>query len=173
MFRLKTVEPKEATGLVAEVYGSLPQGMDVPGPMLMMSASPEILRRQAAFAGYFRGHPVLSRKFLTLVRYIASADAGFSFCIGFNGDLLKSVGLNDVDLEAIQDDPSLAPLDEREKALLLLVAKTLRKPDELSDADIQAVRDLGYQDSDIFDAMWQGASMRGPAVLFNALAKAC
>ncbi|CAO0821651.1 hypothetical protein DFAR_2520003 [Desulfarculales bacterium] len=44
----------------------------------------------------------------TLTSYLSVVYQGYSFCVGLNGNLLKSVDLSDVDLEAINDDPSQA-----------------------------------------------------------------
>ncbi len=171
MFRLKTQDPREATGAVADTYALFPPQIGVPGPLIMMSASPELVGRQAEFFKYFRAHPRLSFKLQALLRYLMAAEAGYGFCVGFNGNMLKMTGLSDVDLEAVQDDPSLAPLAENEKALLSFVVKALRQPDQVSDDQVRALRDLGWADPDIFDAMWIGANMLGMARLFNALAR--
>ncbi|MFH1035296.1 MAG: hypothetical protein V1806_12375 [Pseudomonadota bacterium] len=171
MFRLKTVDPQEASGALAEAYAVFPPQIGVPAPMVMLSASPALALRQVEFIKYFIQHPTLSFKLLALIRYLVAADNGFSFCIGLNGNMLKMTGLTDVELEALHEDPSQAPLPEKEKALLLLVLKTLRASDQVTDADLEALRALGWADSDIMDAMWMGANMIGNSRLFGALVK--
>jgi alkylhydroperoxidase family enzyme len=172
MFRLQTVDPQEATGPVAEAYNIFPPQIGVPTPFQMISASPALASLQAGFVKHFMAHQNLSFKLQALIRYLSAADQGFSFCVGLNGNMLKFTGLSDVDLEAIHEDPGQAPLDEREKALLLLTRKALRTPEVLSDADFDQVRAHGYSDADIMDALWLGAGMQGMASLFKALVKA-
>ena len=171
MFRLKSVDPKEATGPVAEAYGVFPPQIPVPLPMRMMSASPEIARLQSNLIKYFMTHPRLNMGLLALIRYISAADQDYAFCVGFNGNMLKMTGLGDVDLEAVTDDPAKAPLNDKDKAIFLVVVKALRTPEQITDADVEAVRAKGWEDSDIFDAMWVGAGMVPAALLMKALSK--
>lgn len=173
MFRLQTVDPETATGPVAEAYAVFPPGMGVPAPLRMLSASPALAGIQAQLIRYFMGHPRLDQRLLGLIRYLVAADQGYAFCTGFNGNLLKMFGLSDVDLEAIQDDPDSAPLADREKALLKFVLKTLRAPEEVGEEDVPALRQMGWQDSDILDALWHGGGMLAPARLMKALGIAC
>lgn len=171
MFRLQTIAPEEASGAVAQAYQVFPPQIGVPAPLQMLSASPALVSLQAGFIKHFMTHPKLSPTLQALIRYLSAADQGYAFCVGLNGNLLKSVGLSDVDLEAIHDDPSQAPLDDNEKALLLLTHKALRTPQALTDADFDAVRARGFSDADIMDALWSGAGMKAMASLFQALVK--
>jgi hypothetical protein len=169
MFRLQTVDPKDATGPVAELFNSFPPQVGVPGPLLMMSASPDIVTLQGNFFKYFRAHERLSFKLQAIIRYLVAADLGYSYCVGFNGNLLKAVGLTDVEMEAVHADLDKAPLEPRELALLKFVLGALRQPEQTQDADIAALRGAGWQDSDIFDALWIGAGMIAAGTLFKAL----
>ncbi|MBI5521601.1 MAG: hypothetical protein HY910_03145 [Desulfarculus sp.] len=171
MFRLQTIAPEQATGDVAQAYKVFPPQIGVPAPLQMLSASPALVSLQAGFIKHFLAHPKLSFQLQALIRYLSAADQGYAFCVGLNGNLLKSVGLSDVDLEAIHDDPSQAPLDGKEKALLLLTQKALRTPEALGDADFDGVRALGFSDADIMDALWIGAGMKSMSCLFQALVK--
>jgi hypothetical protein len=169
MFRLKTIAPDQASGEMAQAYSVFPPQVGVPLPLQLMSASPQIAILQSGFIKYFMGHPNLNFRLLALIRYLAAADQGYAFCTGFNGNMLKMTGLDDVNLEAIAEDPATAPLEPKDQAMLVFVAKALRTPDQVEDADIQPLRDLGWADSDIFDALFHGAAMRTPAVLMKAL----
>lgn len=171
MFRLQIIAPEQATGEVAQAYQVFPPQIGVPAPLQMLSASPALVPLQAGFIKHFLTHPKLSFKLQALIRYLSAADQGYSFCVGLNGNLLKSVGLSDVDLEAIHDDPDQAPLDDNEKALLLFTRKALRTPEALTDADFDGLRALGFSDGDIMDALWIGAGMKSMASLFKALVK--
>jgi alkylhydroperoxidase family enzyme len=137
----------------------------------MMSASPDIVGLQGQFFKYFRAHPRLGFKLQALIRYLVAADLGYSYCVAFNGNLLHSVGLTDVELEAVHADLAQAPLEDKEKALLSFVMVTLRQPEQTQDAEIAALRAAGWQDSDIFDALWIGAGMIAAGTLYKALSR--
>jgi hypothetical protein len=170
MFKLDVVQPENATGKAAEAYAVFPEGVPVPLPMVMMSASPDLAKLQSNVLSYYIQHPNLSTPLLACLRYLVAADYGYSFCIRFNGDILGSLGVSVVDLEAMEDNPGAAPLEEREKALLKFVLKAIRQPESIQDGDIDSLRSLGFSDQDVFDALWHGVGMIGPSILFKALA---
>ncbi len=169
MFRLNYVPPEKATGKIAEAYAVFPKEVGVPAPMQMMSASPELASIQSGVIKYFMNHQTLSRKLLTLIRFLSAKECDYGYCIAFNSQFLKAFGLTDVDLDNIQADPATAPLDDKEKALLLFVVKSLDKPEQVTDADVASLRAKGWTDTDIFDALYHGAVMRAPSAMFKVL----
>jgi alkylhydroperoxidase family enzyme len=50
-------------------------------------------------------------------------------------------------------DPDNAPMDEGQRATLRLLAKVTREHEDLTAADVQAVRDAGVSDEAIVDAL--------------------
>ena len=46
MFLLDVVKPEDAAGKVAEAYSVFPEGIPVPEPLVMMSASPDLAEIQ-------------------------------------------------------------------------------------------------------------------------------
>ena len=67
------------------------------------------------------------------------------------------------------DSQSTAPLEDKERTMLVFVAKALRDPKSVSQADIDALRATGWTDSDTFDALAHGANLVAGAKIFNAL----
>ncbi len=59
-------------------------------------------------------------------------------------------------------------MDGKNKAMLLFVAKAIRSPETVTQEDVDALREVGWTDTDIFDAVFHGASMAGPSILFKA-----
>ena len=62
---------------------------------------------------------------------------------------------------------TVAVLPEAERELVTFVVRSIREPEEIASSDVQRLRDLGWCDSDIFDATFQGAFMLTSGVLFN------
>lgn len=62
MFKLKTVKPEEATGKVAEAYSVFPAGIPVPAPLILMSASPDLLQPQSQVIRHYMTHSKLDIK---------------------------------------------------------------------------------------------------------------
>ncbi len=171
MSYLKTVAPEDATGQVAEVYKPVLDmvGM-VPAPLQLMSASPNLLTLQKAVLDYYATHPALTQGLLALIRLLVSEELQYDYCISLNSNFLKMMGIaNDDQLAAVMADPNLAPMEEKEKALLALVLKACAKPEEVQEADVQNLRDLGWQDSDILDAISHGLMMVQGGILAKAV----
>ena len=161
MSLLKTVKPEEAEGLVAEVYKPLMEMMGmVPAPLQLYSASPNLMVLQKKVMDYFMSHPNLNAGLLALIRLLVAEELQYNYCISLNKTILKMIGIADDDhLAEIMANPDKAPLEEKDIALLKLVIKVCTKPDSVEEEDVQKARDLGWQESDIFDAIMHGMSM--------------
>ncbi|MCP4667641.1 MAG: hypothetical protein GY849_14900 [Deltaproteobacteria bacterium] len=172
MFILNHVKPEEATGKVAEAYSVFPKGIPVPEPLILMSASPELTHLQSGVIRHFMTHEKLDMGLLAMIRYLVASEHNYQFCINLNGGILKMAGeMSDSDLKALKDNPGEAQLEESQKALLLFVLKVVRTPDEVQESDVDALRELGWSDQDIFEAAFHGASMIGASKLYRAFTK--
>lgn len=172
MMLLKTVSPEEATDKIADAYRIFPPQVPVPQPLVMMSASPELAYLQSRIIHYYQTQSGLDGELLSLIRYLVASRHEYAFCINFNSGLLqKAAGFSKEELEAIKADPSTAPLDEPQKALLLFVLKAVKTPQAVTSEDIEALHKLGWSDQNIFDAAYHGASMVGPSILYKAFVR--
>ncbi len=171
MSYLKTVSPEDATGQVAEVYNPVQEmwGM-VPAPIQLLSASPNLLTMRKTVIDYYATHPTLSPGLLALIRLLVAEEMQYDYCISLNSNIIKMMGItSDDQLAAVMADPQQAPMEEMEKALLALVIKACAKPETVQEADVQALRDLGWQDSDILDAISHGLMMVQGGILAKAV----
>jgi alkylhydroperoxidase family enzyme len=81
--------------------------------------------------------------------------------------LLEKQGLNDDDFRRLENDPCQTILEEHEDAMLAFVVKALKNPGAVTDADILKLRELGWTDKDMVDAMLHGVSMTNHAVMMQ------
>jgi alkylhydroperoxidase family enzyme len=170
MALVKTISPEEAEGKIKEAYSAfLKTAGVVPKPFEMMSASPDLMFLQGDIINYFMKHPTLGLPLLTHIRLMAAVAYDYAYCIAFNSNILKMVGADDQQIEAVKSDPEQATLDDKDKAMLLFVVKALKTPEAIEQPDVDALRALGWTDKDIFDALAHGAGMLGPSVMFKAL----
>jgi len=172
MFLLNTSSPDQAEGKVAQVYSVFPKHIGIPVPLQLLSASPGVLERQAGLIRYFMTHPRLSAGLLASIRYAIASKTGHTACEALNKGILKQMGMEEKEIEMLPLSPSSAPLEEQEEAMLSFVLRAFDAPSTVTAADVEALRQAGYQDGDILDALYHAAGMLAGSVLFKAFVRA-
>ena len=167
---LKTVGPGEASGEIEKIYQAFLDtvGM-VPPPFLMYSASPGIQALQADTIQYYRERSSLSPLLMALIRYLSAVALEIQPCIEFNAKALTVYGMTEVQVADLKMNPAAAPLDEKDGWLLAFVIKAVRTPESVSGSHIQKLRQLGWSDTDIFDALYISCMMVGMGTMMKAL----
>ncbi len=166
---LKTVSPEEAEGKVKEAYSFFEKmGAPVPLPMQMASTSPDLIELNSKGLKYFVTHPTLGFPLLAHIRMLVSVQEGYQYCEELNTGMLQMLaGSTQEDLDAAKADPSQAKLEDKDKAMLLYVLKVTQDPALSEKADIDALRGLGWEDRDIFDAVQHGLGMVSAGMAFK------
>lgn len=170
MALIKTVAVADAEGKVKEVYDRLMEtARTVPRPMQMMSASPDLLAIQIQSLGHYFRHPTLGFSLLAHIRLLVAHHFNYPYCVEFNSSLLQMLtDMTDEQLEAVKADPAAAPLDEKDKAMLLFVLKCVLSPDETGQGDVDVLKKMDWTEKDIFEAAHHGADMVRHGTLFKA-----
>lgn len=166
---IQTVAPSQAEGSVAAVYAEAEALFGrVPNAFQMYSGSPVLLETGWAQTRYFLGHPTLSFPLLALTRMLVSQDNRCDYCIDLNAAMLiNRAGFTPEQIAATRLDPNVAPLDAKDKALLLFTLKATRTPLEVGAADIAALKALGWQENEILDAVVHAARNLAADIVFN------
>lgn len=166
MYLLKTADPSGLTGKAAELFAMFPPHVSPPEPLKLMTASPGLLAVQAESIAYFRGHQELDFAMLAAIRLLASRHLEAPACIDFNGGLLASTGMGREELDALPGEGG--DFTDRQRALISFALKALKTPDKVCAEDLDALRELGWSDTAIYDAAAHAATMQIPAVLMRA-----
>lgn len=168
MSLIETTPPEKAQGKLAELYAEVEQlfGM-VPNNARMLGVSPEILDNQIQIMGHYMGHPTLSTPLLAMIRMLVSKACKSPYCQNLNTGLLSKAGITREQITSMQADPNQAPLDEKQKSLLLFVLKACDNPHSVAREDLDRLRALGWGDKDIFEAVAHGARMVGTNIIFD------
>lgn len=166
---IQTVAPSQAQGQVDEVYRQSKAILGrVPNAFQMYSGSPTLLETQWQQTAYFMRHSSLSFPLLALTRMLVSQDHRCDYCIDFNAAMLiERAGFTPEQIAAAKRDPAAAPLEAKDKAMLLFALKATRTPKEVSAADIDNLKALGWKESDILDAVAHAARNMAADVVFN------
>ncbi|MDX9788910.1 MAG: hypothetical protein RBT11_19195 [Desulfobacterales bacterium] len=160
MALINTVSPEQAEGTIKEAYDMFMKNLGViPKPLEMMSASPAIFDLQLQRIKYYTDHPTLSFALLSHIRYLVSRNLNYSFCTDFNKHILKKQGLKDDDILQMEADPTKSLLEEKESAMLAFVVKAVRAPGSVGGGEIKRLKEMGWEDRDLVDALAHGVNM--------------
>jgi len=168
MALLRTTPPERAEGKLAELYAEVEQtfGM-VPNNVRLLGVSPAILDNQIQLISHYMGHPTLSMPLLATIRLLVAKACHSAYCQNLNTGLLLKAGFTTEQIGAMKADPSQAPLDENQKALLLFVLKACENPHAVVAEDVERLKRIGWSEVDIFDAVAHGARMVGTNIIFD------
>ncbi len=167
---INVVEPSDAGGDVAAVYGEMQAAWEmIPNPMKLYGTIPALLRHRWEGFKVMAEYEAISPMFLTFLRMLVSQAHDCDYCIGLNeGMLIGMFGLPAEQVMATKANPEDAPLDDKDKALLLFALKASTAPMTTSKEDMAALRALGWSDADIFFAVNYAADMVASDILINA-----
>ncbi|MBW1864893.1 MAG: hypothetical protein JRI64_04495 [Deltaproteobacteria bacterium] len=168
MALIKTVDPEKAEGDVKEIYDALKTNIGViPSPMELASASPWMMKTMWQSIQYYTQHPNLGFGLLSTIRYLVAEEYDYAFCINFNKNFLKMQGMSDEDIQKATQDPAQAPLDDKDRAMLIFVMSAIKTPNAVTQADVDSLHSLGWGDGDILDAMSHATSMIGASIMMK------
>ncbi|MEN8180435.1 MAG: carboxymuconolactone decarboxylase family protein [Pseudomonadota bacterium] len=167
---INTIEPENAQGAVAEIYQEINEMFGfVPNAIKLDSINPEHMSRHWNAIKESVQHPSLSQKLFTIIRLMISEAQHCEYCIGLNaGMLIQMHGVSQEQIAEIGRDPAQAPLDEKEKALLLFVVKTVNDSNGTTAAEIEDLKAKGCSEREIFDTLAHGAQQAAGDIMLNA-----
>ena len=170
MSLIQTVPPEDAQGDVAAIYAQIQQAFgNIPNALKVWSASPFLLRQQWEFIAQAMQHKSLSGALLACIRLLVSRGNHCAYCVDMNtGLLINMYGWSPGDVEAMIDNPTQANLQARERAMLGLVLKAVTHSTSVAAADIAHLKEQGYSDQDILEAVAHGARMAAADFVLNA-----
>lgn len=166
---IQTIPPEEATGELTELYNIIISMRGTVGNNAkLFSVSPELLRQQMEFIKFYMNHPTLSLPLLAAIRIMVSGGEECQFCIDYNtGMLINMAGWTFEQVAEMRKDPKLANLPDREIAMLNLAIKAIRNAHGVTANDLDTLREMGWSDSDILDAVNHATRMLATDIIFN------
>lgn len=155
-------EVKAIFNEMKSMIGSVPNGMK------LWSVNPRALKAQWSGMKSILSLPKEEQKLYTIIRYLASDKNACNYCIGLNaGMLINYYGVTKDELISMQEDPASAPLDERNKALLLFAMKSIKDADSVSEYDINLLKQLGISEEEMFNIVLAASHMFVVNTLFK------
>ncbi len=168
MALINTVSVENAEGTIKEAYDMFMENLGIiPRPLEMMSASPAIFGHQLQKIQYYTDHPTLSFALLSHIRYLVAHNLSYSFCMDFNKLMLKKQGLEDDDIRKMEADPTKSLLEDKESAMLSFVVKAVKAQSSVEANEINQLKEMGWTDTDLVDALAHGVSMIDHAIMME------
>jgi uncharacterized peroxidase-related enzyme len=147
---VQTVPVDRANGDVRAMYERIEAAVGyVPNYAKLFSHRPQVMATWAAFLASIRGN--MDPRRYELVTLAAARALQCSYCMLAHGAILRRDFYPADQLTEIARDPAAADLAPAEVAMMAFVEKLARDANGVTRADVQALRDHGLTDAEIFD----------------------
>jgi uncharacterized peroxidase-related enzyme len=171
--KIKIIEDADATGDVAEAYEywrASSGRKQVPGVLKSLSARPDFLKQVVDFSNTIQfsdGH--LSRRHKEMIGSYASYLNNCAYCLDSHVFFLKTQGVSDQTMNAFMEgDLEKADITDAERALMKYVELVTKAAYRATPEDVQALRDAGWKEEQIAEAVYIIALF----AMFNRIANA-
>ena len=152
---------EQAKDDVKAVYSEIKAAFGiVPEPIKGLSLNPAMLRNTWEMYKIMGNNKNFSPKTTTMMRYLVAEANHCEYCVGFNkGMMLNIFKMSEDEINALQKDPSTAILDEKQKTMLLFMLKSTAHPADVTQADMDTLKKLGWSEKDIMEGVKQATEM--------------
>ncbi len=171
--KIKIIEDSEASGDVAEAYEywrASSGRQQMPGILKSLSARPDFLKQAVDFSNTIQfsdGH--LSRRHKEMIGSYASYLNNCAYCLDSHAFFLKMQGASEQTVAAFMEgNLEKADLTPAERALMKYVELVTKAAYRTTPEDVQALRDAGWQEQQIAEAVYIIALF----AMFNRIANA-
>jgi uncharacterized peroxidase-related enzyme len=165
---IQTVSEAEAEGKLREIYeGDRKSAGYVPNHAKVFSLRPDVLEAWRAFQGSIRKNLRLRR--YELVTLAAAMALNCRYCLLAHGTILIKNGFSVDQLRVILTDFYEAGLERAEVAMMEFTQKLIRNANEITQADIDALRALDFEDVEILDITLTATMRSFASKTFDAL----
>jgi uncharacterized peroxidase-related enzyme len=146
MARIEPISYEESTGRVKELLTGVKQTLGMtPNMMKTMAQSPAVLEAYLNFSATLGGGS-LDAKLREQIALVSAEVNGCDYCAAAHTAIGKMIGLDE---DAIWAARKGHDIDARANAALQFARNVVVSRGEISDADLQAVKDLGFSDGEI------------------------
>jgi len=165
---IQTTQEVEAEGRLREIYDGDRKSLGyVPNHARVFSLRPEVLEAWRAFQGSIRKNLRLRR--YELVTLAAAKALNCRYCLLAHGAILNKNGVSVDQLRAILTNFHDAGLERAEVAMMEFAQKIVRSANEMTQADVDALRALGLEDIEILDITLTATMRSFASKTFDAL----
>jgi uncharacterized peroxidase-related enzyme len=165
---IHTIHESEAEGRLHEIYEGDRKSLGfVPNHAMVFSLRPEVLEAWRAFQGSIRKNLRLRR--YELVTMAAAMTLKCRYCLLAHGAVLIKNGMSVEQLRALLTNFRNAELEPPEVTIMEFAQKIVSSANEMTQADIDRLRALGFEDVEILDITLTATMRSFASKTFDAL----
>ena len=148
------IEETQADPRLREIYRGIEQHFGfLPHYFMALGAMPDAIESQLALNGAIMGDGALTTVVKEQIGVMISGINGSSYCMFIHMELLQRFGVEKALARKLSTDFENAAVDPKVKALLRYADKLTRKPFDIDDDDVAAVKKAGWDDAAVREAV--------------------
>lgn len=143
---------------------------EIPNVFRVFALTPEHFMRWFRYYDHLMRNEesALTRAERELIGLAVSAENRCEYCLGAHAAYARELGEDPIKVEVVTQNYRRAPLTERERALLDFAVRLTTDSHEMTERDLQPLRELGLTDETIFEAAQTAAMFNFTNRLANA-----
>ena len=146
MSRLKTIQTDTAAGKARELLEAVQAKLSItPNMTRVMANSPAVLEAYLSFSGALAGGS-LNAKLREQIALTVGEQNSCQYCVSAHTAIGRTSGLSDTEIEAAREAKSSAA---KSAAALAFARQIVAKQGRATQADVDAVRNAGFNDGEI------------------------
>jgi uncharacterized peroxidase-related enzyme len=155
------VPAEDAEGSLRASYDRQAKALGEPTELTMAGSlhPPLVEARLDLYAATERCPSALTPHQRNLISFVTSAINGTPYCMSQVTIKLRQTGLTDEEIAALATDPATVELPPADRAVVDYAVKLTREPGSMTQADVDALRRVGFDDLAILDANAQCAHL--------------
>jgi uncharacterized peroxidase-related enzyme len=142
--------PQSVAAIYREIEGAFGK---VPNLFKTYAHHPPLLRANWNKVKAVMMEGSLTQKVKQTIAVLVSRDNSCSYCVAAHTGALRSIGVTDDEISAIEEDPDKADFTAREKALIAFARKANREPLRIPAEEFARLRGAGATDAEIVEAL--------------------
>jgi uncharacterized peroxidase-related enzyme len=141
------IEPAQAGPQLKEIYRKLEHGLGfLPHYFMSLGAMPKVIEAQLQMDEAIMGDGALTKLVKEQIAVVVSSINSSSYCVKFHMELLRRFGIDRAMERKLTTDYESGPFEPKVKALFQFAEKLTKKPDDILESDIAALKTAGWND---------------------------
>lgn len=148
------VSEEQASPALQEIYKKIREQFGfLPNYFQALGRDPALLQAHNALFEVVAADRALTRAQKEQLGLVVSGLNSSSYCIAIHMEVLRGLGVEKRLGKKLATDYENAPVEEKDKALFRFADKLTRKPFDISGGDVEALRQAGWSEQEVLEAV--------------------